>query len=128
MDYRHLPRILYLFTCCEDFAHQVCSLGGGSYRPSRLLLPGFLLRLSGTGGPETIAPAWPMVLPSGSEACYLTNDGLGHVCLDVLGAPQRHTDLTNHDDVSVSGSAESFQSVDVGGADDAVATNTDSGG
>ena len=50
MDYRHLPHYLCCLLRCEDFAHQVCSLGGGLTDLHACCFQSFLLRLSGTGG------------------------------------------------------------------------------
>ena len=43
-------RVLCCLLRCEDFAHQVCSLGGGLTNLHACCFQSFLLRLSGTGG------------------------------------------------------------------------------
>ena len=43
-------RVLCCLLRCEDFAHQVCSLGGGLTDLHACCFQSFLLRLSGTGG------------------------------------------------------------------------------
>ena len=48
-----LPASAAILCCllrCEDFAHQVCSLGGGLTDLHACCFQSFLLRLSGTGG------------------------------------------------------------------------------
>ena len=78
-----LPASAAILCCllrCEDFAHQVCSLGGGLTDLHACCFQSFLLRLSGTGGTgdDSARVAHGLTLRSG-EACNVTNDGLGQI-------------------------------------------------